>query len=95
MRSVIGGTTSGKSGGYNSNGLSHSNPRSRNRIPLQSFNGANRDEATTNVIGGRSLNESEENIVTKSGIMRTTDVQVDIAQDHRSDDSLKDLEIGR
>jgi len=63
------------------------------RIALQSFGGTSgREGATAKVTGGRPLNESEENIVTKSGIIRTTDVRIETVPDERSERSLKDME---
>lgn len=42
------------------------------------------------------MNESEENIVTKTGIIRTTDVRVEILGDGRSDEeSVRQLKFGR
>lgn len=64
-------------------------------IALQSFGGTSRKEgATANVTSGRALNESEENIVTKGGIIRTTDVRIETVPDGRSEESLRDLELG-
>ena len=40
------------------------------------------------------MNESEENIVTKSGIIRTTDVRIETVPDGRSEESLRDPELG-
>jgi len=63
------------------------------RIALQSFGASSgREGATAKVTGGRSLNESEENIVTKNGIIRTMDVRIETMPDGRSEGSLKDLE---
>ncbi|RPB06159.1 hypothetical protein L873DRAFT_1839613 [Choiromyces venosus 120613-1] len=92
VKPITGGSTTGMSGGY-TYPVSHGN-QSR-RLALQSFAGTSRGGgATSKVVGGRgTMNESEDNIVTKSGIMRTTDVRVEILPDGRSE-SLKDLEYG-
>jgi len=89
---ITGGSTIGKSKGY-SYPVSPGN-QSRH-IALQSFGGTSRKEgATANVACGRALNESEENIVTKSGIIRTTDVRIETVPNGRSEESLRDLELG-
>lgn len=54
-----------------------------NAIPLESYSGPGRDARITTNVTGRG--ESQESIVMKSGIMRTTDVSVEIAGDGRSD----------
>ncbi|PWW79825.1 hypothetical protein C7212DRAFT_157847, partial [Tuber magnatum] len=78
-KSIAGGSTTGKSSGY-SHPVSPKNQTCH--IALKPFGGTNRGgSATSDVTGGRgALNESEENIVTKSGIIRTTDVRVEMGR---------------
>jgi hypothetical protein len=93
VKSLAGISTTGKSGGYSY----PKSPRIKSpHIILQSLRRTKRgEEATANVTAGTGgpLNESEENIVTKSGIIRTTDVRVEITPDGQSE-SLKDVEWG-
>ncbi|KAH8150901.1 uncharacterized protein LAJ45_05083 [Morchella importuna] len=83
VKSLLGGTTTTSS----SNPKSTSYYNRKNRIPLQSFSGPGRDaEIITNVSGrGAGLgNESEEHIVAKAGgIVRTTDVTVEVVDEER------------
>ncbi|CUS06728.1 unnamed protein product [Tuber aestivum] len=92
VRYITGSSKPGKSDDYSY----PASPKNQTcHIALQSLGGARRGEgATSNITGGRViLNESEENIVTKSGIIRTTDVRVEIGTG-RSEESLRDLEWG-
>lgn len=56
-----------------------------NQIPLESYSGPGRDARITTNVTGRGMGESEESIVMKTGIMRTTDVRVEIVGDARED----------
>ncbi|KAG0635769.1 hypothetical protein HOY80DRAFT_910196 [Tuber brumale] len=93
VKTLTGTSTTGKSPGYSC----PKSPKIQScHITLQSLGVTKRGEgATTNVTGGTgcTFNESEENIVTKSGIIRTTDVRVEITPDGQSE-SLKDVEWG-
>lgn len=54
-------------------------------VPLETYSGPSRDARITTNVTGRGMGESEESIVMKSGIMRTTDVSVEVVGDGRSD----------
>lgn len=86
LKSIIGGSSVGKSAYSRTYGGSQQNQVTRNRIHLQSFNGTGREAGITTNVSGRDMNESEENIVAKGGIIRTTDVRVEIVNDGRSDE---------
>lgn len=94
VKSVIDGSTASKSGysrsGYPQGGGSSAtgggSQVAGNQIPLESYSGPGRDARITTNVTGRGMGESEESIVMKSGIMRTTDVRVEIIGDGRSDE---------
>ncbi|KAF8053884.1 hypothetical protein FPV67DRAFT_1443036 [Lyophyllum atratum] len=106
VKSLLGGSTFQKSANYagrsgsNTGGPSGSESRHRSRmfgkggeIPLGNYKGH-----ITSTAGQHSSNDSEENIITAGGIMRTTDVKIDIEVGGRpkndSEDSLRRLEFG-
>lgn len=91
MKTLVDGSSIGKSGYgrsayHSSHGNNHRGSKvSGGQIPLESFSGPGRDARITTNVTGRNISESEESIVMKTGIMRTTDVRIDIVADGRSD----------
>lgn len=82
---MIEGSTTGKSG-YTRSGYGHGGSQlAGHSIPLESYSGPGRDARITTNVTGRGPGESEESIMMKSGILRTTDVRVEIVGDGRSD----------